>query len=191
MGDFLFRINIIKSAMPTYTSNNILQITNQSPFETEIQKLLRSLSNGSQVNSKPFTSQDQPSNADVKYSNILFDYGNGRISRGLRSLELLSKLCDGVDQSKLFLFNSTIFYGSPIIIKRATDDQLYNIVIVNLGMDGIVASLADAETETFKSLCIATGKEVRAGTYYKNNAGAILRECKSLTRKVIRMEKQA
>lgn len=101
-------------------------------------------------------------------SSIIVDYGDGRISKGLRGLELLSKLCKGVDPAQLFLFNNTIYSSTPTKIKAASNDELINIVISNLGMTLLVSKAADMaqdDVTKFQQLCYKIGYEVRSGTF--------------------------
>ena len=108
-------------------------------------------------------------------SAIYADNGNGRVSKGLRGLELLSKLCKGVDPANLFLFNNVIYSSTPQAVKRANSVELIDIIISNLGMT-ILVQKAEARypqsTEDFKALCLRIGIEVKAGTFRKEDYSA-------------------
>ncbi|QDJ96506.1 hypothetical protein Xoosp13_320 [Xanthomonas phage Xoo-sp13] len=105
-------------------------------------------------------------------SNVIVDYGDGRVSKGLRGLELLAKLCKGVDPSKLFLFNNVIYASTPGKIKSASNDELIDIIIINLGMELLVnkaSQVSQSEVTKFRSLCYTIGYEVKSGTFKREN----------------------
>lgn len=113
------------------------------------------------------------------------DDGTGRVSRGLRGLELLSKLCRGVNPADLFLFNNVIYASSPSAIKEADRNKLIEIVIANLGMTYVVQSTMRThakETEEFMTLAYTIGYQVKSGIFnpdhYKTR---VLRFAKKLT----------
>lgn len=125
-------------------------------------------SNNGYVPEKP----DNERNALYQNSDIYLDSGNGRVSTGLRGLELLSVLCKGVDPSNLFLFNNVIYSSNPRAVKTASRDELIQIIINNLGMTTIVQNAiptAPNEVERFRLLCYAMGYEVRSGVFKKEN----------------------
>lgn len=113
-----------------------------------------------------------------KDDGILYDYGDGRVSKGMRGLELLSKLCKGVANSDLYLFNNVIYSSNPERVAAANDEELSMIVINNLGMFDVVnrASLvANSAVEEYKRLCTRVGYAVRSGVYKKDLFAAQLR----------------
>lgn len=105
-------------------------------------------------------------------SNIFLDSGNGRISTGLRGLELLSRLCKGVPSQNLFLFNNVIYSSNPNAVKNANRDELISIVITNLGLTDTVANaviIAPSLVENFRNACYQIGYQVRSGVFQKEN----------------------
>lgn len=101
-------------------------------------------------------------------SDTYLDDGTGRVSRGLRGLELLSKLCKGVNPADLFLFNNVIYASTPSAIKTATREKLIEIVVANLGMTYVIESIQTShpkEVEEFYSLAYTIGYQVRSGTF--------------------------
>lgn len=113
------------------------------------------------------------------------DDGTGRVSKGLRGLELLSKLCKGVNPQDLFLFSNVIYASSPHAVKTANRDGLINIVIANLGMTFVVQgaeAISPSEVMSFKNLCFVIGSDVKSGVLnpekYKKR---VLRYAKKLT----------
>lgn len=105
-------------------------------------------------------------------SNIFLDSGNGRISTGLRGLELLSRLCKGVPSQNLFLFNNVIYSSNPNAVKNANRDELISIVINNLGLTDTVANaviIAPSLVENFRNACYQIGYQVRSGVFQKEN----------------------
>jgi hypothetical protein len=102
---------------------------------------------------------------------MLYDFGGGRVSQGMRSLTLLSKLCKGVPSSDLFLFNNVMYTSNPYEIKNASDDTLTAIVIGNLGMTVVVANMGSygaSDLAKFNELCLSMGKDVRCGSFDRN-----------------------
>lgn len=116
----------------------------------------------------------------VRYKDdgILYDYGEGRVSKGMRGLELLSKLCKGVANNDLYLFNNVIYSSSPELVFAANDEELTWIVINNLGMFDIVnraSSVTSSLVNDYKALCLRIGSSVRSGIYRKDLYAAQLR----------------
>lgn len=127
-----------------------------------------SQSDNSYVPEKPKVEQT----ALYQNSNIFLDQGNGRVSKGLRGLELLSRLCKGVPSKNLFLFNNIIYSSSPNAIKNANRDELVSIVIDNLGLTDTVANaviIAPTLVENFRTACYQIGYQVRSGLFQKEN----------------------
>lgn len=105
-------------------------------------------------------------------SNIFLDSGNGRVSKGLRGLELLSRLCKGVPSQNLFLFNNVIYTSNPNAVKNANRDELIAIVIDNLGLTDTVANavlIAPTLVANFRNACYQIGYQVRSGNFQKEN----------------------
>ena len=136
---------------------------------TAIQKLLQQNTlDGSSALSTNFNNFLKNTNStpqDYNYSSILTDSGFGRLEAGLKSLELLGLLCSGALLNNLFLFDNVIYHGSVDKFQNATDDQLINLVIVNLGLDVVIATLSDRTTEDFRSVCLRMGRDVKVGVF--------------------------
>lgn len=166
--------------------NNLLELSPPVTFETQVQKLFDRLKQNRatrSVEDSPLLVQEDDTGADYTLSNILTDSGSGRISQGLDGLELMTKLCDGADASKLFLFDRIIFAGTPSQFRNATDTQLYQLVQENLGMTVVTSVLAETTTAAFKTRCIVIGKEVRTGAFSPPTHKAfVIAECKRLTK---------
>jgi hypothetical protein len=170
--------------MPQYT-NSMRELSGAGNFESEIDKLFREMmaaaTQGDDVSSH-LTSANVTAQ-DYQYSDILKDRGAGRISSGLKSLDLLSILCSGATPSNLFLFDNVIYSGNVSQIKSATDSELIDIVIANLGMELIVFNLPDTTTFAFKAKCLNIGKDVKVGYFEISTYNTyILSETKRLTR---------
>jgi len=105
-------------------------------------------------------------------SDIFLDSGDGRVSKGLRGLELLSRLCKGVDPANLFLFNNVIYSSNPRAVKAADREELISIIVNNLGMLNVLQNaekIAPGEVEKFRTLCYTIGYEVRSGMFKQEN----------------------
>jgi len=122
--------------------------------------------------------QNEPERIQYKDDGILYDYGDGRVSKGMRGLELLAKLCKGVATSDLYLFNNVIYSSNPERIASASDEELTWIVINNLGMFDVVnraSSVANKAVDEYKTMCLRAGQSVRSGVYKKDLFAAQLR----------------
>ncbi|WAX21623.1 hypothetical protein [Stenotrophomonas phage RAS14] len=122
--------------------------------------------------------QNEPVEQVYKDDGILYDYGDGRVSKGMRGLELLSKLCKGVSNSDLYLFNNVIYSSNPERVAAASDEELSWIVINNLGMFDVVnraSAVATQSVEEYKQICLRVGYAVRSGIYKKDLFAAQLR----------------
>lgn len=127
-----------------------------------------SQSDNSYVPEKPKSEQT----ALYQNSNIFLDSGNGRVSKGLRGLELLSRLCKGVPSQNLFLFSNVIYSSNPNAVKNANRDELIRIVIDNLGLTDAVNNaviIAPTLVENFRTVCYQIGYQVRSGLFQKEN----------------------
>lgn len=123
------------------------------------------------------------SKQDYLFSDILKDSGKGRVSTGLRSLELLSRLCAGADQSKLFLFDNVMYVSSPLTVRNASTDELYKIIYTNLGMSDIISNLPESQLSISRKLFLEIGNLVKSGNFQKENYRfKVLSECKRLTK---------
>ena len=127
---------------------------------------------------------------DSKYSGILLDRGNGRVSKGLKSLELLALLCSGVDPSTLFLFDSVIYAGRASDFFNGSDEQLLNLVLINIGIDDSLKAIDNESFNTFKTTCLNIGKMVKSGDYTSDKfASYIRRECKNIINLRLQLKK--
>lgn len=171
--------------MPQYT-NSVVEVSESGDFETQINKLYRELLSGSTGKNSVASGSIDPSTIkpqDYSYSNILYDRGNGRITSGLRSLNLLSILCSGTTPQNLFLFDSVVYSGSVHQFKTGTDTALINLVIANLGMETIVINLPESSTTAFKDKCLKMGKDIKVGGFIvETYRQYTLAECKKLTK---------
>ena len=173
--------------MPQF-SNQILEVSGGSEFISAVARLL----NGQQTNSQPENSfaniiAAHIQRADYQFSDIITDEGNGRISAGIKSLDLLSILCAGEPPDNLFLFDNVIFAGSVNLIKSANPTELTDIVLKNLGMFTIVNGLANVTTVEFKDKCLQMGNDVKVGNFFIDKYKTyILSRAKTLTRSYIK-----
>lgn len=153
--------------MPQYT-NSIIEVSALGDFETEVNKLLAesraSIATGDN-NASEFVALLPQKPTSSMYSSILLDTGNGRISQGLRGLELLSILCSGTAPNNLFLFDSVIYTGSAYQFKNGTDAQLIALVTSNLGMTAVVNGLPTSQTSAYITKCLSIAKEVKGGRF--------------------------
>lgn len=154
--------------MPTY-NNKFVEVSALGTFETEIEKLNRQVRNGTldgtSLTSNISVDVDSTKPKDYNYSNILIDNGTGRISAGLKSLELQSIIRSGTEPSNLFLFDNIIFYGTALDYDTTDEQRLIDLVLYNIGMKTIIDSLSDATTSEYKNICLKISKLVRTGNY--------------------------
>jgi len=173
-------------------TTNLKEVSATGDFETQIQRLLRELrtaETGSKSPSKSFIADLQKKPTDYAYANILVDDGNGRITSGLRSLELLSLICSGTSPQNLFLFDSVIYTGSENDFKTANDKKLLQLVLQNLGMETVVSSLSDETTIDYKSFCLRIGNQVKTGTFVAATVDSfMLTESKRLVKLFLKKE---
>lgn len=121
---------------------------------------------------------DRPPTEQVQLyqnSDVFLDFGSGRVSKGIRGLELLSKLCKGVDPNSLYLFNNVIYLSDANEVKKADRTRLIEIVRANLGVTNLIPaaeSVSPSTVEEFDNLCYEVGYQVKMGTFreedYKN-----------------------
>ncbi len=163
--------------MARYT-NNITIFSSNGKFEEEMKKLykehIESLTfDKNTENVQTFILAERiGKNTDYTHSDILKDYGNGRISSGLKSLELISILCSGVSYQDLFLFDRVVYTGNVYNFKNSSDTELLVLVLSNLGMVQYIESLPSNITKEYIDICLKIGKHVKDGTFnltsYKN-----------------------
>lgn len=179
--------------MPRFT-NSIIQVSEAGDFETQIQKLFNQLR--LEATQRPdnfglFVVDTDKTPKDYNYSNILTDSGSGRITSGLKSLELISVQCSGSDVDNLFLFDNVIYAGSASEFKSADNTALTNLVIANIGLEVIVAALAEITTVGIRDKALKMGRDVKVGNFYPDNYKKyILSESKKLVRLYIQKQNQ-
>jgi len=168
----------------------MVQVSGNGDFETQIQKLfnqLRQQSTDSINNYDNFVAALPTKEEDYTYSNILEDHGDGRISAGMKSLELLSIMCSGTAPGNLFLFDNVVVTGSVNEFKTGSDKQLTNLVIANLGMEIVISGLSTEATASYRNQCLKIAKEVKTGFFDIDAHGKyILRESRRLTKLYLR-----
>ena len=156
--------------MPRY-ANNLNIFSSNGKYESEMERLYREQLRALDIdvateNIQTFViSERLAQRQDYTHSDILKDYGKGRISKGLRSLELLAVLCSGVNYNDLFLFDRTIYSGDVATIKNSSDLELTTMVLTNFGMLECINALPEPTTKDYRELCLAIGKSVRDGSY--------------------------
>lgn len=156
--------------MPRYT-NNLNIFSSNGKYESEMERLYREQLRALDIdvateNLQSFIISERLSQRqDYTHSDILKDYGKGRISKGLRSLELLAVLCSGVNYDDLFLFDRTIYFRDTSAIKNASDLELTTMVLINFGMLECINALPEPTTRDYRELCLSIGKSVRDGSY--------------------------
>lgn len=175
--------------MARYT-NSIVEVSSNGDFETQIEKLFKQLrAQATNAQAKSDVRFDPEKAKDYQYSSIIVDNGSGRISSGLKSLELLSVLCSGTSTSNLFLFDNTIYYGSAAQFHAANSDTLTSLTIANLGMSQVIAGLDNNTTAEYRNICLTIGKLVNAGAYTRDKyASYITKESKRLLKVYLRQE---
>lgn len=131
--------------------------------------VVKNSSSGSYIVDPPLSEQTQL----YQNSDIYLDRGDGRVSRGLRGLELLSKVCKGVNPEDLFMFHNVIYASTPNRIKAASKLELIDIVTDNIGMRYLVDSARKTPTSEdltkYESLCYRIGTEVKNGVFKREN----------------------
>lgn len=174
------------------STKSIIEVSSLKEFDTTMNNLYRKLE--LQKNSPNISENDlihdalmNGLNYDSKFSDIFKDYGEGRISSGLKSLELISIMCGGTDVSNLFLFDNIINFGTPIDFINATDDELIKLVLINVGMYDVVQRVGSSTV--LDKLSLTVGKQVKIGNYTSNMYSASMRlECKKILEKYLTME---
>ncbi len=129
--------------MLKYT-NSFIEVSALGDFETEIQKLYNKLRRDATITSTRFEATpitEQDSTKDYLFSDILADVGRGKISTGLKSLELLSIIRTGTQPSNLFLFDNKIVYGTAASFNTAVSTDLVDIILKNIGMYDIINNI--------------------------------------------------
>ena len=181
--------------MPRYT-NNLNIFSSNGKYESEMELLYREQLRKLDIditteNTQTFIIGERLGRRqDYTHSDILKDYGKGRISKGLRSLELLSILCSGVNHDDLFLFDRTIYSGDVATIKNSSDLELTNMVLINLGMVECINNLPEPTTRDYRDLCLAVGKNVRDGSYQTDRYKTyIMKESKKLMKMYLGISK--
>lgn len=174
--------------MARYT-NSIAILSSNGSYEKALKKryyeLMRQLDQERNVNesfSQYINNSLIPVNKDYSHSDILKDYGKGRISSGLKSLDVLSILSSGVSSKDLFLFDNTIYAGSVHEFREADDEELIKLVLLNLGMYSFMSSLR----KDYFDACLHIGKSTRNGTLdSKQYRGFFLKESRDAVKRYL------
>lgn len=162
--------------MIKYTTS-LRQISASGDLETAIEQLYRRLrtSLNKELSKSSLQIEQEVTPTDYQYSNILVDNGSGRITSGLKSLELLSILCSGTSPQNLFLFDNIIYYGTVNDFKTKNDVDLIKIIIENLGMTAVINNLPSNITQEYKNICLKIAKLVKTGSYTADKYSAYIK----------------
>lgn len=99
---------------------------------------------------------------------ILLDSGSGRISRGLNSLQSISRIISGKSSMGIKSLSNTIIYSNEREVRSATYSQLRTIVLRNLGIENLIEP-ARNENSNFVDNTLAIvdriGKLVQRGEF--------------------------
>ena len=172
--------------MLKYT-NSFIEVSALGDFETEIQKMYNRLkreatSANSFVVSE--TAEGDPTK-DYMYSDILADRGRGKISKGLKSLELLAIIRTGTQPANLFLFDNSVIYGTASSFNTTSETELVDIVLNNIGMYDLIQQ-TEGDHSTFKRVCLKIALKVKNGTYTSDMYSAyIKKESKNITKRYL------
>lgn len=123
---------------------------------------------------------------------LLLDRGNGPITEGMKSLEIISKSLRGINLNSLLLFDGKIIASSPAQMKSASDVLARQIVIDNIGMQkyiDLAINNATSEVDQLNSLCSTIAKRVKSGSFkYLEFRDVLLLRCKKVITAAIQFE---
>lgn len=171
--------------MLKYT-NSFIEVSALGDFETEIQKLYNRLKRESTIESDtliPLSPDVRTPQNDYLYSDVLSDSGHGKISKGLKSLEMLSIIRTGTHPSSLFLFDNKVIYGTSNTFNTTSKVELIDTVLKNIGMYDIIRAMPDDEFTQYKDVCFKIALKVKSGTYTSDLYAAYI---KSESKKIIK-----
>ena len=150
---------------------------------TSIQNFLNSnlvkVGNIAQDNYIPIESNNTK-NSNLSY---LTDRGNGRISKGVKSLEAITKIFKGISSSALVLFEQVI-YDNPSNFKEYDSMSARQIIYNNLGLAEYI-SLAKSVSQTviddLNNMVDRMFKDMKNLTFtYDNYINEALIKCKNV-----------
>lgn len=171
--------------------NNFREISSPGNFESEVERLLRQISNQTiSIGGETSFKIAEKSFSDVDFANILISGTKNRITSGLKSLELISIIRSGTDQRNLFLFDNVIFYGKSSDFDTSDINKLINIVTENVGMSTVINFFDDITTKNFKDLAIKIAMLVKTGKYTSDRYAIPMQiESRTLTKRFIGLQK--
>lgn len=174
--------------MPRYT-NNLVVVSSNGKYAAEMNRIYREYINSlegeyNDTNIRTFVASERiGQQSDYTHSDILKDYGKGRISSGLKSLELLSILCSGVSHEDLFMFDRTIYYGDVYNFKNSSDEEMLASVLANMGMQIYIDNLPTHTAKDYRDLCLQIAKHVGDGTFVREQYKTyVLKESKRMVK---------
>lgn len=174
--------------MLKYT-NSFIEVSALGDFETEIQKLYNRLKRESTIESDtliPFSPDVRNPQNDYLYSDVLSDSGHGKISKGLKSLEMLAIIRTGTSPANLFLFDNKIVYGTSNSFNTTSSAELIELVHRNIGMFDIISAMTTHDFTQFNATCLKIALKVKNGTYTSDVfASYIKSESKKITKRYL------
>ena len=104
---------------------------------------------------------------------LLYDTGNGRLTKGLLSLEMMSRVLDGVPLNSLSLFDAAILFYSPEEMKAASDATARIIILTNLGITpyyNAVKDLTNPEVAKYNVFLDNMSRQIKSGSFKTSDA---------------------
>jgi len=142
--------------------------------------------NGNISNANPKTLKNKQINDLI--NSILADYGNGTISIGLQSLQLINTNVITGQQNKGDIFGNYIIYGYNIDFSKVTIEQGRIIVIENLNMTQLVNLVPTSMQNDYYSLIDKMVNDIKSGQFEMTNYSiGLLRQSKNIAQAASRI----
>jgi hypothetical protein len=141
---------------------------------------------GSISSKNPQTISNQPQ-IDL-LSGILVDYGNGIISTGIQSLQIINKNVNSQTPSASDIFNNQIIYGQDIDFSSVTSDQGRVIVLGNLNMLQVINLVSPILQNSYYVTIDNIVTDLKAGTFSVDTYSAtLLTQSKQIAQAALRV----
>lgn len=120
--------------------------------------------------------------------NSLHDRGNGRISDGLRFLELTSLFFTGKTVNSMLKFDTVKRYVNPLeFLQNNSNERKIELMAKSLGIESALTVIRDRDRayyQTFTNILLAAYEEVETGTFRFDDNEDIIALCRGLFRRV-------
>lgn len=178
-----FFINIIMSQL-----QQIRDLIRSGNFDQAKEELLNNSSNFVLSNNQPLVPYKRLEEVNIDPFNSKYDRGSGRISKGMRFLELIALMFKGKTVTSMLNFDRIPQYTNPSeFLQNNSEERKIELVSISLGIEeplAIMRTKDRAYYDAFTQILLNTYNSVESAEFRYDDNKEILALCRGLYRRV-------